>query len=317
MSRGLLVFAAVAATAALAAFGVQPTRAQSARDLAADTARLPKTDIFLAPASFARGVFNVGAFRPAVKTPGYDNQPSFLPGGAAFYFVSEGENGKTDIWRYDVKRRAATRFYASPSISEYSPQAAPHGYGVSYIQENETAEITRVHHAPADGGPGAAVIDFAPLGYYAWLNNGATLAVYLRGGTPALYLVDVASGKRRLIAEHIGRALHASPDGRRLYFTEENASGGYRIMLLDPANDAMTPMIDLPDGVEDFAVLSVNGVFHGLLAAKGPLLYISTDGDGALDWKPAGEFSNDGVMSISRIAVSDDGAWIAVVTDSQ
>lgn len=206
-------------------------QSRPAPDLAADTANLPETDIYLAPLSVSEDGAEVGTFRAVVATPGYDNQPSFLPGEAAFYYVSEGESGKTDIWRYDIETDEATRFHDSPSVSEFSPKAAPAVYGVSYIQENEAADVTRVHHAPATGGPGEAVIDFAPLGYYAWLGAGDMLAVYLRSEPPSLHLVDIADGKKRLIAENIGRSLHPAPDGGGLYFTQKKTEGGHRAMF--------------------------------------------------------------------------------------
>lgn len=318
MSRLARRQAIFAVTAVLAAAGCNAEQDAITPDLAADTANLPATDIYLAPLSVSEYGVEVGAFRAVAATLGYDNQPSFLPGGAEFYFVSEGESGKTDIWRYDIEKDKTTRLYESSSVSEYSPKAAPAGYGVSYIQENEAADVTRVHHALATGGPGEAVIDFAPLGYYAWLDRGDTLAVYLRGEPPSLHLVDIADGRKRRLAENIGRALHPTPDGRGLYFTQANAEGGYRVMVFDRTDDALSPIVDLPEGVEDFAVLfSAGGALRGLFAGSGPILYFAAAGGDELEWKPAGDFSPRGVKKITRMALSDDGAWIAVVTDAE
>jgi len=318
MSRPVRRQAIFAATAVLAIAGCNAEQDAIAPDLAADTANLPATDIYLAPLSVGEDGAEVGTFRAVAATPGYDNQPSFLPGEATFYYVSEGESGKTDIWRYDIETDEATRLHDSPSVSEFSPKAAPAGLGVSYIQENEAADVTRVHHAPATGGPGEAVIDFAPLGYYAWLGAGDTLAVYLRGEPPSLHLVAVASGETRRIAENIGRSLHPTPDGRGLYFTQANAEDGYRVMVFDMADDAVSPIVDLPDGVEDFAVLfSAGGALRGLFAGSGPMLYFAEAGGDEFEWKPAGAFFAQGVKNVTRIALSDGGAWIAVVTDAE
>lgn len=287
-----------------------------APDLAADTASLPATDIYLAPLSVGIDGVRIGAFRAVVATPGYDNQPSFLPGEAAFYYISEGDSGKTDIWRYDIAGDEKSLFFASPSLSEFSPKAAPAGYGVSYIQENETADVTRVHHALASGGPGEAVLDFAPLGYYAWLEGGSRLAVYLRSDPAELHLVDIATGDASLVAQRIGRSMHAAPDGGGLYFTQASGDKDYRVMFLDLADGAISPAIDLPAGAEDFAPLfAADGAPRGFLAGDGAEFYFAATGGNA--WTPVSDLSTYGVTNVTRIAVSDDGAWIAVVIDAE
>lgn len=283
-------------------------------DLTADTASLPKTDIFVGALSFDDGAPRVEGLRAAVANPGYDNQPSFLPGKASFYFVSEGESGKTDIWRYDVESGASQRLFHSPLISEYSPKAAPAGYGVSYIQENEAADVTRVHHMPLSGGAGAAVIDFAPLGYYAWLNGGKTLAVYLRSEPATLHLVDIATGNTRQIDERIGRSLQATPDGGGFFFTAINEDQQALVMSFSAKANSTAPVTYLPDGAEDFAVaFSDNGAAIGIFAAAESALYFHAAGSG--EWRRVGDFSGEGIGRISRIALSDDNGQIAIVAE--
>ncbi len=112
-----------------------PTSGEEADiDLAADTASLPDTEVYLAALSLDGDALAVSTPRNISQNAGYDNQPSFLPGGNAFYYVSEGASGKTDVWRYDLTSDSAVRVYSSSAFSEYSPKAAPAGFGVSYIQ---------------------------------------------------------------------------------------------------------------------------------------------------------------------------------------
>lgn len=80
----------------------------------------------------------------------------------------------------------------------------------------------------------------------------------------------------------------------------------------------MSPVTDLPDDAEDFAVLfSPGGALRGLFVGEGPRLYFATAGGDDFEWKPAGDFSAQGLKNITRMALSDDGAWIAVVTDAE
>lgn len=285
-------------------------------DLAADTANLPETEVYLAALSVDGDMLETGAPRNISQNAGYDNQPSFLPGGNAFYYVSEGASGKTDIWRYDLTSDSAVRVYASSEVSEYSPKAAPAGYGVSYIQENEAGDVTRVHHMPPSGGAGAPVADFAPLGYYAWLQDGESLAVYLRSEPAALHIVDVASGVTTQVAEDIGRSLHAAPDGMLVYFTRTDAAGVQQVTWFDVQTGALETVAALPEDVQDFTpVFSAEGELQGLLAGSGvTLLYWSMASDGA-GWREIADFEGNRLKNITRIAVSDDLGLIVFVAE--
>lgn len=319
--HGWKVAGAACAFAVLAGCGHHPGDALAEEDatpgLAADTASLPQTDVFLARLSFADGMPQPGAPTNVTAAPGYDNQPSFLPGKAAFYFVSEGDGGKTDIWRYDIAEGDKTRVWESPTVSEYSPKAAPGDDGVSYIQENEDGDVTRVHHMPVSGGPGGPVVDFAPLGYYAWLDGGETLGVFLRSEPPTLHTVDVADGDRQEIIQNIGRTLQPSPDGNALYFTRIDDAGAHEVTAYRTADGAISPVAPLMEGTQDFFLMfSETGKAMGLLAGATSRLYYRALDEETAQWVEASDFSAHGINNITRIAVSDDGKWIAIVAES-
>lgn len=306
----------VSILAALALAACASSDEEADIDLAADTASLPNTEVYLAALSVDDDALVVGAPRNISQNAGYDNQPSFLPGGNAFYYVSEGASGKTDVWRYDLTSDSAVRVYASSAFSEYSPKAAPAGYGVSYIQENEAGDVTRVHHMPASGSAGAPVADFAPLGYYAWLQDGGSLAVYLRSEPATLNIVDVVSGATAEVAEDIGRSLHPAPDGNKLYFTRIGADGAHQITVFDTETGGLNAIATLPEEVQDFTpVFSEDGALQGLLVGSGvTLLYRSATSEGA-GWREISDFDGNRLKNITRIAVSDGLNWIAFVAE--
>ncbi|MBL4618870.1 MAG: hypothetical protein JKX88_02070 [Marinicaulis sp.] len=292
--------------------------AGAAPDLAADTANLPNVDIFLARLSLTNEIPQLSNLRNVTMAAGYDNQPSFLPGAAAFYFVSEGEGGKTDIWKYDIGADEKSRVYHSPTVSEYSPKAAPKDFGISYIQENEAGDMTRVHHAPVSGGVGEAVVSFAPLGYYTWLNDATKLGVFLRGDPATLQLVNIASGDVEEIAENIGRSLQATPDGNGLYFTQGGEGEVFNVLYLDLADNSTAHVTGLPAGSQDyFIVFSSEGHARTMFAGAGSVLYfldMSTEGAA---WREVADYAFEGLNNLSRISVSDDAAWITLVAEAQ
>lgn len=283
-------------------------------DLAADTANPPQTDIFVASMDFGDEGLVLRDLLNVTNAPGYDNQPSFIPGTHEFYFVSENATGKTDIWVFDLVSKQQRLFHDSPTISEYSPKTAPADFGVSYIQENEAGDVTRVHFAPETGGPGEAAIDFAPLGYYAWLAGGEKLGVFLRSEPPALHLVDVESDQSEAIADNIGRSFHATPDGQGLFFTAIDPDEIHQVMFFDLRTRAVSNVVGLPVDVQDFVVVfSDTGELAGLMAGNGSTLMFNALENTAPQWQVVGDYAVDGLHNITRIAISDDHAYIALV----
>lgn len=277
----------------------------------------PDTDIFVGGLSFDGGAPVVGGISNVTARVGYNNQPSFLPGEAAFYYVAEGDSGKTDIRLHDIARSASQPVFTSTDRSEYSPKRTPDGAHLSYIQESPDGDVTRVYQRPLDGsGDGAAVADFAPLGYYAWLDDGAALGVYYRSEPGSLYRVDAASGATTLLHDNIGRALAADRNGAHLWFTEiiDGEKPLFRLMRYDSASGEIVSLFDLPPGAQDFALVSNDhGAADLVFSAEGATLYWRSLGEKAGEWRKAADLA--GVKNATRIAVSDDLKWVAIVAE--
>lgn len=291
------------------------------------TAEMPNTEIYLASLTQQDGAWRLGELRNVSNNPHYDNQPSFLPDGNAFLYASADENGKTDIWRYRIDVATKERLFSSPAKSEYSPKLAPGGAAISYIQEDEAGDVTRVHRRNADGvGEGEPVADFAPLGYYAWLDGGAALGVYYRSEPGSLYRVEVESGETTLLHDDIGRALEADPAGAHLWFVSPVAAPAddveagapetaFRLMRYDSDGGDIAALFDLPPGGQDFALaLNDDGEATGVFATDGTtILFRDFNDDG---WtrlpEPLG-----GLRNATRIAVSPDRRRIAVVQEAE
>lgn len=299
--------ASILAACATASDGTQVPPAVASPDI-------PDTEIFLGRIAREGEGLAVAGLANVTNHMGYDNQPFFTTDGKALYFVSEGESGKTDIYRHDLARGVAEAVFVSPEASEFSPKEAPGG-GISYIQESPAGEVTRVYRR-ADG-EGAAVADFAPVGYYAWLNDGATLAVYYRSEPGSLYRIEVASGATALIREAIGRAMQADEDGEHLWFTviAGDEPPAFQLMRYDAASGAVADLFPLPDGAQDFALdFDASGAADAVFSASGSTLFRRSlrSGD-ADDWAAVGDLASAGISAATRIAVSSDGARVAIV----
>ena len=81
-----------------------------ATQAAAPTPPRPSTDVFVAPLKVSGATVTVGAPVNISSSPGYDNQPSFTPDGAALLFTSvRGDAKQSEIYRYDLGAGSLTR----------------------------------------------------------------------------------------------------------------------------------------------------------------------------------------------------------------
>src|SRR3990167_11044815 len=90
------------ATAMILLSGLSPAFAEETPAPVVAAEDIPDTDIFVGRIASYDSTPIIGSLKNATHRKGYDNQPSFLAGKNAFYYVAEGKSGKTDIRLYDV-----------------------------------------------------------------------------------------------------------------------------------------------------------------------------------------------------------------------
>src|SRR5262245_61760801 len=126
-------------------------------------AAAPDTEIFLARLTRAGAKLAVEEPVNITNSPGYDNQPSFTPDGAALLFASSrGAGGdKTDIYRYEIESRRTVRITDTPE-REYSPAVTPDGahIGVVRVEADGAQRLWRFTLAGRD--PEVVLADIAP-----------------------------------------------------------------------------------------------------------------------------------------------------------
>jgi hypothetical protein len=264
----------------------------------------PPTDIFLAPLSMKDGAPVVGTPVNITKQPGYDNQPWFTPDSRSMLFTSARGETQTDIYRFDVGSRATTRVTQTPE-SEYSANGMRGGRRFSVIRVE--ADMTqRLWSFANDGSDPRVVIEaLKPVGYHVWIdaNNVASFVL----GTPnALAHTDVRTGKSDTLARNIGRSLTLLPDKSGFAFVRRVDSTSIITAMTWPGRQTRD-VFALPPRTQDLVWL---GPGHVLSASGSTLLSRRT---GASSWSTVGDFAAAGLTDISRMAVSPDGKWIAIV----
>jgi hypothetical protein len=150
-----------------------------------------------------------------------------------------------------------------------------------------------------------------PVGYHAWADD-HTLALFVLGSPNTLQLADTRSGASETLASGIGRSLHRIPGTNRISFVRKISSTEWWIESLDPSSREMKRLIQLPEGVEDYAWFPDGSIVCG---RDGRLLWWS--GKSGTEWKEIADLSSSGVKGITRLAVSARGDRVAFVAEGR
>jgi Tol biopolymer transport system component len=263
----------------------------------------PGTDIWLARLAAA-------GLEPPINITnraGYDNQPSFTPDGKGILFT-RSDGTQTDIYLYDFTSRASepARVTSTPE-SEYSPTVTPDGQGMSVIRV-EADGTQRLWRFTRDGqNPTLVLRDVKPVGYHAWGPDGQ-LALFILGGNQkpnTLHVADSRTGRSRVVASGIGRSMHRIP-GRDTISVLHIEGETRTIKELDLKTRTLKPIVRALEGAEGDYVWTPDGT---ILMSNGKTLMRSKGSD----WLPAADLAALGLEGASRLAVSPDGRWLALV----
>ena len=243
------------------------------------------------------------------QRPGYDNQPHFAPGDRLILYTAIDSVGQADIFSFNLdsgERRNVTR---SRPESEYSATVMPNLTRFSAIRVE--ADSTQRLWSFESGGtnPELVLPHVAPVGYHAWLTE-QDLALFVLGSPATLHLASLVNDSTTVVAENIGRSLHAIPGDSAVSFVQWKNDGSGSITEYDMGTGEANPMAPLLEGNEFFA-LTPGGV---MIMGQGSKLFRWVPGSSD-EWEEIADLGSAGLRSISRLAVSRSGRFLAVVAE--
>ncbi len=271
-------------------------------------AQVPSTDIWLAELRVSGKEIHVGRPENVTRRLGYDNQPCFLRDGRGFLYVRDDSVG-TDVYRYDRVSKKAVRLTETPE-SEYSPTPFTDGRDGFCTVRVESDGLQRLWRFDADGQrPRLVLAAVDSVGYFTWLDR-STVAMFVVGEPHTLRVVDVETEREKVVARDIGRSLTRVPrDGSLAFLLREPKS--------DPATFVFHTWVP-DDGPQEWLVdalpTSQDAVWidDTLVMASGSMLYRARPFDRP-EWLDFADLGTYGVAGITRVAVSRDRRWIALV----
>lgn len=275
----------------------------------------PATEVFLK----ARTGPDADIWINISNNTGYDNQPSFLPDSSGVLFSSNRDGKQTDIYRYDIRSKRLTQLTKTPE-AEYSPTVTPDRRSFSAVRV-EADGTQRLWRFDRDGGnPGVVLENVKPVGYHAWIDS-THLALFVLGADRApatLQIADTKTGMAETVATGIGRSVLVRPPTGTVSFMMT----GDRRMLREyhPKTKQITDLIVPVEGSQD-AAWTPDG--QQLLMAQDAMIYAATFvSQRTVGWAQRYNLASHvmdatrpSVRSITRMAVSPDGSWLAFVAE--
>ena len=275
----------------------------------------PSTDVFLAPLRLQNGRPTVGRPVNITHRAGYDNQPSFTPDSRSLLFTSVREDAQADIYRYDLATRATSRVTSTPE-SEYS--ATVYGDGTRFSVIRVEADSTqRLWSFRLDGSDPRVLFEtIKPVGYHAWVDS-TTVAMFLLGRPNALVVADTRGGRIDTVARDVGRSLVPLPSGGGFSFVQRMADSSWVLMAVDVRGSGperrttAMPLVRMPPEA-DYVVWLRPAV---AITASGSALWLWRGSEKAGQWSKLADLGELGLRRISRLALSPDHQWLAIVAE--
>jgi WD40-like Beta Propeller Repeat len=275
----------------------------------------PSTDIYLAPVKMQRGQLVVGAAVNITNRPGYDNQPSFTPDSKSILFTSVRADAQADIYRYDLRTKSTSRVTSTPE-SEYSATVFGDGSRFSAIRV-EADSTQRLWSFRLDGGDPRVLFEaIKPVGYHAWVDS-TTVAMFVLGRPNALVIADTHGGRVDTVARDVGRSLLPLPNGGGFSFVQRMPDSSWVLMAVDvrgSGRDRRTvsmPLVRMPTQA-DYVTWLEPAV---AIAGSGSQLLLWRGGRKSEQWSNLVDLSRYGLRRISRLALSPDHSWLAIVAE--
>jgi dipeptidyl aminopeptidase/acylaminoacyl peptidase len=303
---------------------------------------LPPTEVFLMalPASSGLQSFRVplpdsSTWINISNSPGYDNEPAFVLDSGAVLFTSSRDGRQTDIYRYDILAQRLTQLTETPE-SESWPAITPDGNHLSVVRVEEDGTRRLWWFDPDGTRPKVVLPAVKPVSHYAWIDARRVAVLVPPTGVDSattFLIADSVTGSTDVIAKGVGRPFLLRPKTQTITYMQTSAPS--TVKEYDPSMSStrvlFPPYQDTLDAVwtaDGRWLLKASGTVITLLdpavaeragAARtnpepaaasrfGPVLVLNLFRHVMDDRSPR-------ISSISRLAVSPDGRWLAFAAE--
>lgn len=273
------------------------------------TLELPECDIFLFDLSTEKGQWVLSNGKNITRRKGYDNQPWFTPDSKAVLFSSDAGHSRTDIYEYLIET-GEVRQVTDSEEQEYSPQVSSDNKTLSFVTDGEDANQS-IWSQHRDGSGRKWLLrnqgEREPVGYYSWNRRTGHILYWSRYGF-SMRLVDEAGETSHYVSgDAVPTTPYIIPGTDKFSFMHRQGNGEVWIKELDPKTLAVRPLTTVRGSNRNYGWTPDGWI---VMFDRTELFRWSPDSQG---WQSVVDLSDEGIQSVTRVAVSPDGTRIAVV----
>ena len=303
------VFALSAALVFFLAPTIDHAQTPKTPTVARDANAPPSTDVYLVPLTLSAALPKVGAPLNVTHRDGYDNQPMFATDSRSLFYTSTRADAQADIYRYDFSTGLTVPVHVTKE-SEYSafPSANDEAITVIRVEADSTQRLWKM---PVGNAPPSVMFpNVKPVGYFAQADD-STWALFVLGNPATLQLAHTNRQSTDTVAKNIGRSLHRIPGTTTFSYVQKGANGWY-IMSYNPATHRADTLVRTVSATSEDVVWADSTT---LLEASGTKLFAWKKG--TTTWAQIGDFGYAALDTITRLAVSRNGQWLAITAIPQ
>ncbi len=264
------------------------------------------TNVYLLDITSEEDKIELVNLRNISNNKGYNNQPSFYNNNTILYAATR--NGQTDIAWYNIPDATTTYFTNTTSGSEYSPLKIPGKEAVSAIRLDKDG-LQRLYAYNVKTAASKVLLKDQKVGYHVWYNEHILVSSVLVEDRMDLVVSNLKDNTNQTVQKNVGRSLHKIPNSDLVSFISKEKDT-WTVKSMNPVTGATAAIKSLPLNIEDMHWLADGTMIMGagkLIAKFNP----KTD----KDFSVLHRFEEEEINQISRIAVSNDGKHLAVVSE--
>lgn len=273
----------------------------------------PESDIFLFSVTGDGEALKLVGAKNVTARKGYENQPFFTSNSESFLF-SQSDDYQTDIFEYFVETGETVRITQTDNM-EFSPTPSPDNKIISYVTDGIGANqsiwhITRENPTKQnwtlEGQP-----EREPIGYYSWNHTINKLIYWSRYGFNIKSVDDLKAAPFYVSGDAMPTTPWIIPRTNRFSFVHRQGNGEVWIKSFDPQTRATTPITILPGSNHHYNWTPTGAIIN----VRNDELWVwaGANESTSTTWSKVDELEKYGIKNATRVAMSPDGNWLAIV----
>ena len=271
----------------------------------ATVAQAPDSEIYLFSIDKKDGKYSFSNGENISKNKGYDNQPSFSLDSKSVFFTTNRRDNNYDIYRYSLTEKVILPVVISED-SEYTGKELDENT-LTFVREGKDQTMTVFKQDRQTKKETLAFKVKDPIAYYAFNAQGDAL-VWVRY---AFFMKFVNTGKsiNRYVTNYGQPSVpHLIPNTNNFSFMQRHPDDSLWIKEFNPTNESVRPIVQSKDGKKDYCWMPDGS----LLIGSGNKLYRYNEKTDKA-WQEVADLSSFGIKEITRMAMSSDGKYLALV----